>query len=81
MSEFEPIENIRDYENLRERLGVTLGDEVYKVVQQLKHQKQENSRLRRVVCLAVRERFPQKAGKKFLEEHRIVNQFGAMNDA
>lgn len=69
--QFEKIEGIRDYENLRSRLGVVLGDEVYKVVSELKRLKSENKRLRQVVSLAVSQRFPKKAGREFLEKHLI----------
>ena len=76
--QFEPIENINPYENLREILGDEMGSEIYNVVERLKKAKQENNRLRSVVCLAVNERFPKKAGIEFLIKHRITNQFGVM---
>ena len=77
--QFEPIENINPYENLKEILGEDMGSEIYKVVDQLKKVKNENDRLRSVVCLAVSERFPKKEGVEFLVKHRITNQFWVKN--
>jgi F0F1-type ATP synthase beta subunit len=75
----EKIEGMQSYENIIEMLGGgELGKEVKNIVAKVKRLKAENNRLRSVVCVAVNERFPKKAGLEFLQNHRITNQFGVM---